>query len=94
MPPSPRALVPGRDHGGRPGGSQDGWILDYGEIKEAAEPLRVRLDHHYLNEIEGLENATSEVLCAWIWERLEPALPSLACVAVEETCTARCEYWG
>jgi 6-pyruvoyltetrahydropterin/6-carboxytetrahydropterin synthase len=71
-----------------------GWFLDYGEIKDAAEPLRARLDHHYLNEIEGLENATSEVLCAWLWERLKPALPSLARVAVEETCTARCEYQG
>ena len=71
-----------------------GWFLDYGVIRDAAEPLRARLDHYYLNEIEGLENATSEVLCAWIWERLKPALPSLWCIAVEETCTARCEYRG
>jgi 6-pyruvoyltetrahydropterin/6-carboxytetrahydropterin synthase len=71
-----------------------GWFLDYGVIRDAAEPLRAKLDHYYLNEIEGLENATSEVLCAWIWERLKPSLPSLCCIAVEETCTARCEYRG
>src|SRR6185503_1884459 len=37
-----------------------GWFIDYAEITEAFEPLRQRLDHYYLNEIDGLENATSE----------------------------------
>lgn len=71
-----------------------GWFMDYGEIRDAVEPLRLRLDHYYLNEIEGLENATSEHLCAWIWKRLKPQLPSLACILVHETCEARCEYQG
>ena len=71
-----------------------GWFLDYGKMKEAIEPVRRQLDHYYLNEIEGLENATSEVLCTWIWERLKPALPALAKLVVHETCEARCEYEG
>ncbi len=71
-----------------------GWFLDYGEIRDAVEPLRLKLDHYHLNEIAGLENATSERLCAWIWERLRPRLPSLARVVVHETCEARCEYDG
>ena len=71
-----------------------GWFLDYAEIREAVEPLRKQLDHYYLNEVAGLENATSENLAAWLWERLKPALPSLAKVTVHETCEARCEYEG
>ena len=73
---------------------RSGWFLDYGEIKEAVEPIRDQLDHRHLNEISGLENATSEILCAWIWERLKPRLPSLARLVVHETCEARCEYDG
>ena len=48
--------------------------MDFAEIKSAFKPLHNQLDHHYLNEIEGLENPTSENLARWIWERLEPAL--------------------
>ncbi len=71
-----------------------GYLVDYGKIKEAIEPLRRQLDHHCLNEIEGLENPTSEVLAGWLWGRLAAALPQLAEVVVHETCTARCEYRG
>ena len=73
---------------------QSGWLVDFGEVKEKFAPLLDRLDHHYLNEIEGLENPTSENLAKWIWARLKPALPSLNQINVAETCTARCEYGG
>ena len=39
------------------------------------EPLIERLDHYYLNEIDGLENPTSEVLARWLWDRLRISLP-------------------
>lgn len=71
-----------------------GWFMDYGEIASAIEPLRQRLDHYYLNEIEGLENATSENLARWIWQRLEGGLPGLYRVTVRETCASRCDYYG
>lgn len=71
-----------------------GYLIDYGDIKQACAPIRQQLDHYYLNEIEGLENPTSEVLARWIWERLQPHLPLLAKVIVHETCTSRCEYEG
>lgn len=71
-----------------------GWLLDFSEIKEAFQPLLDRLDHHYLNEVEGLENPTAENLAIWIWERVKPSLPLLSQVNVAETCTSRCEYRG
>lgn len=52
------------------------------------------LDRRCLNVIEGLENPTSENVCRWIWDRLAPDLGELKKVAVAETCTARCEYYG
>ncbi|HKP13409.1 MAG TPA: 6-carboxytetrahydropterin synthase QueD [Blastocatellia bacterium] len=73
---------------------QTGWFTDYGDIADAFEPLRLRLDHYYLNEIDGLENATSENLARWIWERLEGRLAGLHRVTIRETCTSRCDYYG
>ncbi|MEC7200266.1 MAG: 6-carboxytetrahydropterin synthase QueD [Verrucomicrobiota bacterium] len=73
---------------------QLGWVMDYAEISQAFKPLWEELDHHYLNEIEGLENPTSERVALWIWARLRPSLPLLKEVVVAETCTARCVYRG
>ncbi len=72
-----------------------GWLVDYAELKAAVEPLiKVDLDHRTLNDVPGLENPTSEVLCGWLWERLASRLPGLAAVTVLETCTERCTYRG
>jgi 6-pyruvoyltetrahydropterin/6-carboxytetrahydropterin synthase len=71
-----------------------GWFIDFGELHSLWKPLYDVLDHHYLNEVPGLENPTSENLARWIWERMRPKLPELARVTVYETCEARCEYEG
>ena len=71
-----------------------GWVMDYADISEAFKPVWQRLDHFYLNEVQGLENPTSENIAAWIWNKLKPKLPLLTEVVVAETCTARCVYRG
>lgn len=71
-----------------------GWVMDFADLKQAFRPLYEQLDHHYLNEIPGLENPTSENLACWIWERLQPELPLLSKVVVAETCTSACVYTG
>ena len=77
-----------------PVGAETGWIMDFGDIKAAFAPVFDRLDHHYLNDIEGLENTTSENLAAWIWSQLKPNLPLLSCIQIKETCTSGCIYRG
>jgi 6-pyruvoyltetrahydropterin/6-carboxytetrahydropterin synthase len=71
-----------------------GWFLDYAEVDAAWAPIHDLIDHNHLNDVEGLENPTSEHLARWLWRRLSPALPSLERVVVFETCDARCEYEG
>ena len=71
-----------------------GWVMDFGDIKSAFKPIYDQLDHYYLNDIEGLENPTSENLARWIWNRLQPELPGLAKIIVQETCNAGCIYTG
>ena len=79
------------------GGAVDGklgWVMDFADIKAAWRPVFELLDHRYLNDVEGLENPTSENLARWIWNRLRPGLPGLSRVVVRETCTSGCEYRG
>ncbi|HEY1787587.1 MAG TPA: 6-carboxytetrahydropterin synthase QueD [Verrucomicrobiae bacterium] len=71
-----------------------GWLMDYADISDAFQPIWKKLDHYYLNEIPGLENPTSEIIAAWIWQKLKPKLPLLTEVVVAETCTARAVYRG
>ncbi|WP_401741923.1 6-carboxytetrahydropterin synthase QueD [Stenotrophomonas geniculata] len=75
-------------------GAQTGWIMDFSDVKAAFQPIYDRLDHHYLNDIPGLENPTSENLAVWIWNELKPSLPALSEITVHETCTSGCRYRG
>ncbi len=72
-----------------------GWLIDFADIKKLVKPLLEKhLDHYCLNDVEGLENPTSEEIAIWLWRRLKPDLPELTRVIVYETCTTRCEYRG
>src|SRR4051812_26893989 len=71
-----------------------GWIVDFADVKDVVKPIIDRLDHYYLNDIEGLENPTSENLARWIWQQLVADLPALARILVRETCTTGCVYEG
>ena len=71
-----------------------GWIMDFADITKVFKPLYEQLYHHYLNEIEGLENPTSEMLAKWIWRKLKPALSGLSRVEINETCRSGCIYDG
>ena len=73
---------------------QLGWVMDFADVKAAFAPPYEQLDHHYLNDIEGLDNPTSENLARWIWCRLAYSLPGLTQVVVRETCESGCIYRG
>jgi 6-pyruvoyltetrahydropterin/6-carboxytetrahydropterin synthase len=42
-----------------------GFVKDFAEIDAEIMPLVRKLDHRLLNEVEGLENPTAEVIAAW-----------------------------
>ena len=71
---------------------ETGMVIDFNDIAQAWQPLHLVLDHYYLNEIEGLENPTSEILAEWIYRRLKPTLPCLSAIYVHETCTSSARY--
>jgi 6-pyruvoyltetrahydropterin/6-carboxytetrahydropterin synthase len=73
---------------------ESGWLMDFADLKACFGPLLRILDHNYLNEIDGLENPTSENIARWVWDGLKPTVPQLSQVVVRETCTAGCIYRG
>jgi 6-pyruvoyltetrahydropterin/6-carboxytetrahydropterin synthase len=73
---------------------ETGWVYDHAEIGAAMKPLLEKLDHSYLNEIEGLENPTIENMAAWFWKKLQPKCAGLCEIVIHETPTARCVYRG
>lgn len=71
-----------------------GWIMDFADLKTAFGPVYDKLDHYLLNDIQGLENPTSENIAIWIWQELKPALPLLSKIIIRETCNSGCIYSG
>lgn len=71
-----------------------GFVVDFFDIEAAFAALLERLDHHCLNEIEGLENPTAENIASWIWRHIKPSLASLSAVRVFETPDCWAEYEG
>ena len=67
-----------------------GFVMDYAELEAIIEPIIARIDHKYLNEIDGLENPTSEVIVQWVMVQIRSLL-------AEKTITLRLyetpRYW-
>ena len=70
-----------------------GWLIDFSDVDAVVEPVVAELDHRVLNDIDGLDNPTSEVLALWLWRRLAGRLP-LAEIEVAETVDSRCSVRG
>lgn len=71
-----------------------GFIVDFGDVKKTIQPMYDRLDHNYLNDIEGLNNPTSENLSKWIYDTVRQLGVNVISVKVWETCTCGATYVG
>lgn len=47
-----------------------GFVKDFAEIDEEILPLIRKIDHRVLNDIEGLENPTAEIIAGWFFQRI------------------------
>jgi len=71
-----------------------GWVVDYADLEDAVKPVVGALDHRVLNELDGLDNPTSESIAIWIWQRVKPKLAGLVELRLHETHDTRCIYRG
>ncbi len=68
--------------------------VSFEQIDSYWKPIHEQLDYACLNDIEGLDNPTSEVLANWIWQKLKPLFKELSWVTVYETHTSGCNFNG
>ena len=61
---------------------ETGMVMDLGIVRRELTALRERLDHRFLDEVEGIGPATLENLCAFIARALQPSMPLLVRVSV------------
>lgn len=71
-----------------------GMVVDLDHVRRAIDTLRPRLDHHLLDDVEGLGPATLENLAAFIWHAMAREFTGLAQVRVwrdgiGDSCTLR-----
>ncbi|MDB5744805.1 MAG: hypothetical protein JWR68_3120 [Polaromonas sp.] len=59
-----------------------GMVMDLGLVRREVALLREQLDHHLLDEVQGLGPPTLENLCQFIFRTLQPRLPTLTSVRV------------
>lgn len=72
-----------------------GMLIDVYEFEKAFIETRDALEHRFLDEIPDLGPATMENLCAWIWRRLAPKLPTLCRVTIHrDSGHEKCVYFG
>jgi len=68
--------------------------IDYDHLDRIWSPLQRELNFRCLNDIDGLDNPTSENLSAWLWRRIKPELPQLSWVSVFETRSCGANFDG
>ena len=74
---------------------ETGLLIHFDDLKDAVDGLRGTLDHNFLNDIEGLENPTLELISKWLWDALHNRVPGLAEIAISrDTCGEGCVYTG
>ena len=70
----------------------DHWLMDFGSFDPIIDGLKEKLDHAYLNELDGLVSPTLENLCSYIFNEVSPTLPGLHSVEVARpTCDQSCK---
>ncbi|WP_353506228.1 6-carboxytetrahydropterin synthase [Variovorax brevis] len=55
--------------------AESGMVRDLGIVRKQIEHIRSSLDHHFLDEVDGLGPATLENLCSFIFTNLKGACP-------------------
>lgn len=71
----------------------DGFVIDFADVKSIVTPVIKRLDHQTLNEVAGLQNPTVENQLIWLWDQLS-SLRGLAELRLQETDNNSATYTG
>ena len=74
---------------------EKGWVRDFGEVNTVLTDIREGLDHHLLNDIEGLGPPTLENLARYIYRAAKARLPEVCRVRLSRPSYGQsCVYEG
>lgn len=74
---------------------ETGLLVHFDDLEAALNDVRDALDHNFLNNIDGLDNPTLELITRWMWDRLHNRVPGLAEIVISrDTCGEGCIYSG
>ncbi len=65
--------------------SELGWTLDFAQIKAWFRPIRHRLDHHNLGDIDGKDLSRLLDLGAWLFNQTEASMPDLRFIEIQDS---------
>ena len=74
--------------------NETGWVADFADIKRLVGAVLENVDHKLLNNVQGLENPTCELLATWLWDKIKKSLPQLLKIELYETPTSGVIYEG
>ena len=65
--------------------NKTGFVIDFFAIDQIFNKnILPLIDHKLLNEIDGLSNPTSEILCKWVWNKLSNKINGLSKIILSE----------
>lgn len=74
-------------------GPKQNMLTDFHDIDRVVEPMIDQyLDHRWLNDTLKTDSSTVEFISKWIYEYLEPHLPYLCAVTLNETPSSKVTY--
>jgi len=76
-----------------PSGPKANMVMDFNDLSNIVMPMVDQyLDHQWLNDTLNCESPTVEFIAKWIFEYLEPFLPSLHAITIHETHSSKVTY--
>ncbi|HEY0567357.1 MAG TPA: 6-carboxytetrahydropterin synthase [Xanthobacteraceae bacterium] len=71
-----------------------GMLADLTALEKRLEAVRAKLDHKFLNKIEGLELPTLEYISRFVWQHLEGVGKVTRVSVYRDSCGEGCHYYG
>lgn len=65
--------------------NENGFVIDYHDLKPIKEYIDNKLDHRHLNDIMSPLNSSAENLAKMLYDTFKPDFPELYAVGVSET---------
>jgi 6-pyruvoyltetrahydropterin/6-carboxytetrahydropterin synthase len=55
--------------------SDTGFVIDFWDLDDIVQPIVNSIDHRTLNDLEGLNNPTAEIIAEWFLNQIKKDLP-------------------